>query len=357
MVAIKVVRPELAGKSDVRRRFMTEATAMLGLGHPQIVKVFEVGETPTGPFLVMELVRGVSLESLLRLGALPIGRSIEILMAVADAVHFAHQKGIIHRDLKPANILISENDVRDSGTTAFAVKITDFGLAKVLAPSGKRHSSTQKGTLLGTPAYLPPEQLGDGKQSPAPTNDVYALGAILFAMLTGRPLYDEGNFVMTVLRVRAAKEPPAIQPLRPDVPKELERICRKCLQRLPADRYQTAHALLDVLRQIAASGKWPAEREIAEAWLEPADGQAAHAISALSTVIGRGNDCQIRLEGIEVSRRHCRILRFAGKLFVEDLDSQHGIRVNGRRAAQARVQDGDHLQIASLAFRVRCHCA
>jgi serine/threonine protein kinase len=353
LVAIKVIRPELAGKPEARRRFVTEATAMAGLSHPQIVKVYEVGETPAGPFLVMELIRGVSLESLLRLGALPIRQAVEFLMVVADAVHFAHQKGIIHRDLKPANILISEDEAGDSGAKTFAAKITDFGLAKVLTPSGKRHSSTQKGTLLGTPAYLPPEQLGDRKQPPAPTNDVYALGAILFAMLTGRPLYDEGNLVMTILRVRSAKEPPPLQPLRPDVPKGLERICNKCLQRLPADRYQTAQALLDDLRQFATNRKWPAQRDISEAWLEPADGRAAHALSGLNTVIGRGNDCHIQLGGPEVSRRHCRILRFAGKLFVDDLDSQHGIRVNGRRATQAPLQDGDHLQIASLAFRVR----
>ncbi|HLW64003.1 MAG TPA: FHA domain-containing serine/threonine-protein kinase [Gemmataceae bacterium] len=356
LVAIKVIRPELAGKPEVRRRFMTEATAMSGLRHPQIVQVYQVGETATGPFLVMELIQGLSLETLLKLGPLPIGRAIEILMAITEAVRFAHQKGIIHRDLKPANILIpdSPGESADSNRVPFAVKITDFGLAKVLAPSGKRQSSTQKGTLLGTPAYLPPEQLGDRKQTTSPANDVYSLGAILFAMLTGRPLYDEGNFVMTVLRVRAAKEPPALRPWRADVPEELEEICRKCLQRLPAARHQSAQALLDDLAKLAANSKrWP-DREVAEAWLEPAEGGPAFAIRKLSTVMGRGKDCDVHVVNAEVSRRHCRILRFADKLFVEDLGSQHGIRVNGQRVSHAHLRDGDHFQLASNVFRVRC---
>jgi eukaryotic-like serine/threonine-protein kinase len=304
------------------------------------------------------LIRGVSLETLLTLGSMPIGRAIEIVMAVAEAVHFAHQKGVIHRDLKPANILISDrqNESGELSGATFAVKITDFGLAKVLAPSGKRHSSTQKGTLLGTPAYLPPEQLGDRKRMAGPTNDVYALGAILFAMLTGRPLYDEGNLVMTVLRVRAAKEPPALRPLRSEVPEELEQVCRKCLQRLPADRYPSAQALLDDLTKVAANSKWPVQRQITKAWLEPPDCGAALGIRRLYTLLGRGKDCDIRIANGEISRRHCRILRFADKLFVEDLGSQHGIRVNSQRTTQSLLRDGDQLQIASSTFRVGCCC-
>jgi serine/threonine protein kinase len=277
-----------------------------------------------------------------------------MLISVAEAVHFAHQNGIIHRDLKPANILISDGESESEIRDTPVVKITDFGLAKVLAGPNKRHSSTQKGTLLGTPAFMPPEQLGDGRQAPGPTNDVYALGAILFAMLTGRPPYDEGNFVMTVLRVRAAKEPPALLPLRPEVPKEFEEVCRKCLQKSPASRYQTAQALADDLRQVAAKRSWPAEREIARAWLEPADGSPAFEISRLSTLMGRAKECDIRLDNAAASRRHCRILRFGDKLFIEDVGSRGGIRLNGKSTAQTHLHDGDQLQIASAVFRVGC---
>jgi len=364
IVAVKVIRPELAGQPDVRKRFLTEARAASTLDHLHIVKVHEVGDCAAGPFLVMEFIEGVSLESLLRQGPLPIAQAVQIAITLAEAVQHAHQNGIIHRDLKPANILLVSGGVMSGELPHAPVtthqspltlpKITDFGLAKLLTPPGQRHSSTKQGTMLGTPAYMPPEQLGERRQTPGPWNDVYALGGILFAMLTGKPPYDEGNFVATVLRVRAALEPPELRPLRSDVPEDLERICRKCLQKSTGARFPSAQALAEELRRIAPTLA-PAlnATPLKSAWLTPASGGEPIALDKSVTTIGRARDCDIRLTEPEVSRRHCRIVRTSDRLFVEDLGSQHGIRINGQTTNNGPLQDGDHLELGPVEFIVR----
>ena len=278
LTAVKLVRPELAGKREVRKRFLTEARAVTALDHPNIVKVLEVGESAAGLFLVMELVDGISLDAALRPGPLTIAEAVRLITLLAEAVHHAHERGIIHRDLKPANILLAGTHVRSAETAGVdadaptlgvrsvdqgpAPKISDFGLAKVLrTSSGPRLSSTQHGVFLGTPAYMPPEQMGETTAQPGPWNDVYSLGGILFACLTGRPPYEESNFLATLLRARLAAEPPAVRPLRSDVPEHLEQICRKCLNKSPAERFPTALALADALRAFAANwSKAPAQR-------------------------------------------------------------------------------------------------
>ena len=247
IVAVKVVRPELVGRKESRQRFLREARTAAALGHPNIVRMFDVGDSSVGPFLVMEWIDGESLETALAKGSWPIADAVRLLIVVADAVHYAHSRGIIHRDLKPANILLISN----GGTASVLPKIVDFGLAKSLRPSGSGYWSTQEGTLIGSLAYMPPEQMGEKIARPGPWNDVYSLGGILFAMLTGRPPYEEKAIVAAILRVRSAAEPPRMLPLRPETPDELERICRKCLSTSPSDRYQSARDLADDLRRFA----------------------------------------------------------------------------------------------------------
>jgi serine/threonine protein kinase len=355
MVAVKVIKPELAAQRDVRKRFLNEAQAASNLDHPNIVKVHEVGDCAAGPFLVMELVAGSSLDSLLRQGPLPIIAAVEIAISLAEAVHHAHQAGIIHRDLKPGNILISEFQGESKGATPkYIVKIADFGLAKLLGSrAGPGQSSTRQGTLLGTPAFMPPEQLGEKRQTPGPWNDVYALGGILFAMLTGRPPYDEGNFVATVLRVKAALAPPEIRPQRPEVSADLEEVCRKCLRKTPVERFSSAQALADELRRIAPKLS-PTElvKDSTKAWLQSGVGGESLELCKPITIIGRGRDCDIRLTAPEISRRHCRIIHGPDRLYVEDMGSQHGIRINGELKPSGNLREGDQLQIGPVAFIV-----
>ncbi len=194
LVAVKLLREEHLHNRTMRKRFLAEAQASAVLEHPHIIKVLEVGEAETGPFFVMELIEGVSLAERIHRDPPDLERAVKWLIQVAEAVHYAHGKGIIHRDLKPANIMID---------AAGAPRVMDFGMAKILRQSGNSGlSSTQQGTILGTPAYMPPEQAGDSKVRVGPYSDVYSLGAILYALLTGRPPFDEGDFVRTILKVR-----------------------------------------------------------------------------------------------------------------------------------------------------------
>jgi serine/threonine protein kinase len=285
---------------------------------------------------------------------------------LAEAVHHAHQKGIIHRDLKPGNVMLVSGGVVSGEWSAISPltthhsqltipKITDFGLAKLLRPpTGPGQSSTRHGTLLGTPAYMPPEQLGDKRQPPGPWNDVYSLGGILFAMLTGKPPFDEGNFVATVLRVRAALEPPQVRPLRPDVPEELEQVCRKCLRKSPGERYSTALALADELKRIASTlSPEKNDSSMVKASLIPAGGGIPTVLEKSITIIGRGSNCDFRLTAPEISRRHCRIIRGPDHMVIEDLGSQHGIRINSQQTVSGLLHDGDHLEIGPCIFVVQ----
>jgi serine/threonine protein kinase len=375
----KIVRPEMAGKREIRKRFVNEARAIGDLDHPNIVKVYEAGESAAGLFLAMELVEGPSFEQMIQRRGLPIHEAVRIIAAVADGVHHAHERGIIHRDLKPANILIADAQldfgapeatverpaftdtppVRASEPTLRIPKIADFGLAKVLRTYvGQRQSSTKQGTLLGTPAYIPPEQMGEVTAQPGPWNDIYSLGAILFAALTGRPPFVEPTFMATLMRARMATEPPALRPLRPDISEELERLCRKCLSKAPADRYTSARVLADELRRLGESlprleaGAQSGPVGPVTIVLIPASG-GPRAMTSVTAVVGRGDACDIRLTEPDVSRRHCRLVQRSGEVYVEDLGSMLGTRVNGEKVRQQRLNDGDRLQLSSVVFQVR----
>ena len=207
LVAVKVLREEHALKRAVRKRFVAEARAAAALDHPHVVKVLDVGECGGGPYFVMELIEGISLDGVIRRGRPGPARAVGWLIPMAEAVHYAHEKGIIHRDLKPANVMID---------AAGRPRVMDFGMAKILRRSGLAGvSSTEQGTILGTPSYMPPEQAGGGGPGPGPYSDVYSLGAILYALLTGRPPFDEGDFLATVLKVRSPEPPPPVRSCAP----------------------------------------------------------------------------------------------------------------------------------------------
>jgi serine/threonine protein kinase len=248
LVAVKVLRPEHCAARAVRKRFVAEARAAAALDHPNIIKVYAAGLAGGEPYFVMELIEGYSLEEVVRHGpADPLGAAAW-LAPVAEAIHYAHSRGVIHRDLKPANVMIDATG---------RPRVMDFGMAKVLRGGGGAGvSSTQQGTILGTPSYMPPEQAGGGAAA-GPCSDVYSLGAVLYALLTGRPPFDEGDFLGTVLRVRSAESPPGVRRLRPAVPESLERICHRCLSKRPGDRFSTAGELSEVLRAFVATATHP----------------------------------------------------------------------------------------------------
>jgi WD40 repeat protein len=240
-VALKMILAGgLAGTEEVRR-FRREAEAVARLQHPNIVAVYEVGEwraadaSPAVPYFSLEYVDGGSLAD--RLKGTPVApREAAVLTeTLARAVYHAHQHGIVHRDLKPANILLENGGLP---------KIADFGLAKQLDDS----SQTRSGAVLGTPSYMPPEQARGETQQVGPAADVYALGAILYEMLSGRPPFRGATIVDTLEQV-CGQEPVAPTRLAPNVPRDLETICLKSLQKEPHKRYASAQELAEDLRR------------------------------------------------------------------------------------------------------------
>jgi serine/threonine-protein kinase len=214
-------------------RFRTEARLLASLHHPNFVLVYEVGEQEGQPFFSMEYVAGGSLSRRLRAHPLPAAEAARLVETLARAIHAAHQRNILHRDLKPSNVLLALD-----GTP----KIADFGLAKELE---KDVGQTPSGTILGTPSYMAPEQAG-ARKDVGPTADVYSLGAILYELLTGRPPFRGETPLDTLVEVMS-REPRRPSAVRPGVPRELEAVCLKCLEKQPGRRYATAAALADDL--------------------------------------------------------------------------------------------------------------
>lgn len=256
IVALKMIQTgHLASSEDVQR-FHAEAEAAANLDHPGIVPIYEVGEHLGRHYFSMCYVEGNNLALRLREGPLPSREVAELLRQVSEAVQYAHEHGVIHRDLKPANILLeqaveTESDSPDreaatgSGVLAHASRprITDFGLAKRLNSDSQL---TGTGQILGTPSYMSPEQASGAVDHIGPASDVYSLGAILYQLLTGRPPFQAETPLETLSQLLDSDPlPPRL--LNRNVPRDLEAICMKCLDKEPARRYSSAHDLADDL--------------------------------------------------------------------------------------------------------------
>jgi eukaryotic-like serine/threonine-protein kinase len=234
-VALKMILAGGHADERQRQRFRAEAQAAARLSHPNVVQVYEVGEHAGLPYLALELCPGGSLDD--RLGGTPLPPRVAatLLLPVARAVHAAHAAGVVHRDLKPANVLLTAD-----GTP----KVADFGLAKDLSADGQ----TASGAVVGTPSYVAPEQAAAERSKVGPLSDTYALGAILYECLTGRPPFTGPTALDTLLQVMHDEPVPPRQ-LQPKTPRDLETVCLKCLHKEPQRRYASAAELADDLER------------------------------------------------------------------------------------------------------------
>ncbi len=243
-VALKMIRAGCERSAEALGRFRDEAESVARLDHPHIVRILTSGEHQGQPYFVMEHIEGGSLAARLRGQPQSPHDSARLILLLTRAVHAAHQKGVIHRDLKPANVLLAPPAEEPALNSAYGCpRITDFGLAKLVKDSA---GLTVTGTVLGTPCYMAPEQAEGRTDDVGPATDVWALGAILYELLTGRPPFQAATALLMLEQV-CTRPPAPPSKLNPRTPRDLERICLRCLAKAPCDRYVTAAALAEDL--------------------------------------------------------------------------------------------------------------
>ena len=310
-IALKVPRAEVLAIESIRRRFLREAEAASRLDHPNIVPVYEMGEEGPVVYIASAYCQGPTLADWLRRRTTPVpwGEAARLMAVLAGAVAHAHGRGILHRDLKPSNILLPRGEDTASAHGGvgrgldFVPRICDFGLAKLLDEVSQETSS---GLAIGSPPYMAPEQAAGRTREQGPATDVYALGAILYELLTGRPPL-RGETDLETLRLVSDQDPPSLRALRPGLPRDLETICLKCLEKRTDRRYAGAADLAEDLgrcldgRPIRARPSSPGER--LGKWVRRRPVHAALAgVIALSLASGLG----VLLWSSAWSRRHIR---------------------------------------------------
>ncbi|HEX5272325.1 MAG TPA: protein kinase [Gemmataceae bacterium] len=330
-VALKMILSGAHAGPDDLARFRTEAEAIARLQHPNIVQIFEVGEQGGLPFFSLEFCGGGSLDRKLAGTPLPPQGAARLVEALARATQAAHDRGVLHRDLKPANVLLA-----DDGTP----KITDFGLAKKLDEVGR----TASGEVMGTPSYMAPEQAGGKSKEIGPACDIYALGAILYECLTGRPPFKAATAVDTLMQV-VSEEPVPPSRVRANVPRDLQTICMKCLEKERARRYRTAADLAEDLCRFQAGEPIRArdlrfgERLLKLAYRRPAL-FAAWSLSVLAVVLaGLGTGAAWLWQRAEQARREADAARNHAEEARAQAVASEGVAEQARRETeQARQQ-------------------
>jgi len=350
LVAFKTILAGAHAGTESRLRFLAEAEAVARLQHPGIVQVYEFGTQNGQPYFALEYLSGGGLNDRLQAGPLQARAAAQLVEQLARAVDVAHKAGIVHRDLKPANVLFAAD-----GTP----KVTDFGLAKFgTSDSGL----TATGAIMGTPSYMAPEQAGEAKDA-GPLADVYALGAILYECLTGRPPFKGASVFDTIDLVRT-QEPVSVRELQPSVPLDLETICLKCLQKPPTKRYASANALADDLQRFVAGHpvlarpvgavergwRWTQRNPVVAGLL---GGIAAilMAVSAGSIVAAvQFRSSQVRAESAETGEREKRIEADENLKRAVAAEEDSGKK---RIAAEASEREAERRLVASLLDQTR----
>jgi TolB-like protein/Tfp pilus assembly protein PilF/predicted Ser/Thr protein kinase len=272
-VALKVLPADMAGDPERLARFQREARAIAALNHPSVVTVYSVEESENVHFITMELIEGQPLDRLISADGLPADRIIAIAGSVAEALAAAHEKGIVHRDLKPANVMVT-NEGR--------VKVLDFGLAKDIGAETANDATltsaehTQAGMVMGTPAYMSPEQVSGRPLDQR--SDIFSLGVVLHEMATGRRPF-EGSSSAELISSILRDTPPPVTQARPELPSDLARVIRRCLEKDPRYRVQTARDVSNEFRDLARTGPRPTTLSASTAHASPAaDSGAARAV-------------------------------------------------------------------------------
>ena len=265
-VALKVLHRQFARDAEVVQRFIREARAAASIEHPGIVEVFDLGHDDDRVFLAMEKLDGVELFDFIQSEhPVPVHVAAKLIAEVADAVHDAHEKGIIHRDLKPQNIFLAKR-----GRQPSMAKVLDFGIAKLIEAENPGIPLTRTGQVFGTPLYMSPEQLRGAADLDARA-DVYALGAVLYECLTGRPPFESDSYPDLILKI-ISSEPPPLADLRPDVPEALARIVVAAMAREREDRIESAAELCRLLGPFALpTGDWDPRTQPTAAMSSPSD--------------------------------------------------------------------------------------
>lgn len=349
-VALKVLHPEVGSGPD---RFAREAAMLAALSHTNIVPIYEVGTHEGRPFLVLEYITGGTLSRWRGDRALAPREAAQALAILARTVQYAHDRGVIHRDLKPSNILLKPRTAAEAGThaerpplEAFQLLIADFGLARW---QHRDSDLTRSDQLLGTPEYLAPEQLAGGRQTIGPATDIYALGVILYELLTGQtPL--KGETVAATLRLVEETEPVGPERLRPELPGDLVTITRKCLEKLPDLRYATARALAEDLERfldhrpiVAQPVRWPGRLV---RWCRRNRGLAG--LAALSV----GLSLTLALGGLAVLARQQRQARETEQLRADALARFRQAQASQDAAARAQAQNRKQMGESALSLSV-----
>jgi serine/threonine protein kinase len=349
-VVLKVMSDELSGEVTARKRFVKEAQILSKLRHRYITRFYEFINRDNGAVLIMEYVEGQPVDAVLAdRGALHIPDAIAIAQCLLEALVYAHGKGIIHRDIKPANLIREKSG---------AVKVTDFGIAKIKEGAGVSGATvlTKSGFLLGTPHYMSPEQIREPKDAGA-KSDVYSTGVLLYEMLTGTLPFNSRSLPKLIDAVyRGDKPNPST--LRPEIDAELESIVLRAMHPNHNERYGSAREFYEALEEFTVRPAYTPTARVSPV-REPAasapvkaptswhlisvrnDSSERHAIHGDSIMVGRDRTCTIVLTHPAVSRRHARITISGPSFILEDLQSANGTYVNNSRIEKAKLKAGD----------------